>query len=134
MVDYTEMSLSRVATHLARKVGAKKEGQGFAYGRENNRSRYYRLPNGDQLRISDHTALIGSLSRNVAIDVVIDEGAAAITDRRADREIGLDCNAPAGCQADIYGNPMPDYRGFGWDGAAWTDAVIETVADFCGRK
>lgn len=57
-VDITTWSLGKAATCLAKRLGARKISEGANYQRLSGdalkRSRYYRLPDGRELRISDH--------------------------------------------------------------------------------
>ena len=121
--DFTNLTLGRVATLLARSVGARKTGQGCA-DHDGNRSRYYHLPDGRGLRISDHDCGEEQGLSPVSIDLVIDldDGEASISIDHLEPGAGwfktdttfFDLGWPDDAASD---------ETFCGDGAAWTAAI-----------
>lgn len=128
-----EATLGRNATAIAKLFGAKKEGQGLAYGADGNRSRYYRLSDGRRLRVSDHTAKnMGSFSD---ADIVIDDSSVSITlntpDQLKTKAISsdtayLDLNG-SGQQKNVGGEPISGWWAFDGDSAKLS-SVLRQVA------
>lgn len=141
-LDWSEMPFSRMQTSIAKRLGASKVGEGKAYNEAGRRawggggikSRYYRLPDGREMRISNHTDRSGYAPH---IDLVIDNGEATLSHRpigggkSASEEFSLSLS-PNGLLVD--GKPIPELYGFGDDGIAWTEAILRRLREIGGGK
>lgn len=139
-LDWSEMPFSRVQTSIAKRLGAQKTGEGKAYDEAGRRawggggvkSRYYRLPDNREVRISNHPDRSGSPPH---IDLVIDSGEATLSHRplaggkSASEEFSLSLPRE-GMMVD--GKPIPELYGFADDGAAWTEAILKRLKEIGG--
>lgn len=134
--DFSDVPLAKLQRALAHELGAKKTGEGRAYNEAGRRadsgdkSKYYILPDGRELRISGHGDVNAGKSH---LDLVIDpsSGEASLTTNPLR---GMDPKQKS-FRHEFYrdnpvGTPSPDTapygfgeHGFGGDGEAWAAAI-----------
>lgn len=134
MADFSDTPLTKLQQALARELRAAKVGEGKAYNEYGRRvesgdkSKYYKLPDGRELRISSHSDVNAGKSH---LDLVIDpfSGEASLTfnsmrglDGTKGRTVEFARDDPK-TTLNIAGEPIPDWHGFEGDGAAWTAAI-----------
>lgn len=134
VADFSDLPLAKLQRALAGELGAKKVGEGKAYNEYGRRaeggdkSKYYRLPDGREVRISSHADINGG---NSHIDLVIDPSSGEATlitnpqrgmDGSRGRRVEFSRDDPK-TTLNIANEPIPDWYGFEGDGTAWTAAL-----------
>ncbi len=146
-LDFSSMSLTQAAKEIAKLAGAKKTGQGKLYaeggrrvydGPGGERSRYYRLPDGRELRISNHADVSGSPAN---LDLVLDPEYGQATVKHYKPGTSTKTIEPSWFERDqdavsknIHGEPIAGESVFNGDGAAWSAALLQRLRELGALK
>jgi len=145
IADFSDVPLTKIQQALARELGAKKVGEGKAYNEYGRRadggdkSRYYQLPDGREVRISSHADVNGG---NSHFDLVIDPASGEATlatnplrgmdPRQKSHSYEFSRDNPSGINEPLdpsgvsYGSTE---HGYGGDASAWTEAIRKALLD-----
>lgn len=121
-------TLGQIANAIAQRFGAKKTGQGME-SRGGNRSRYYTLPDGRELRVSDHEFPRGHGNGTAHVDVVInvDDQSVDVKQNQLD-QLGIVRDEISYRSLNLRGQNIGGLEGFDYDVAAWEAAITDALS------
>lgn len=120
-----DKSLSQFAAAVARRLGAKPSGRSKG-------SRYYTLPDGSELRISDHEFPRGHGGGVAEVDIIYNKEDYGVDVFRNDVKTGIKTKEVSYRSLNLNGSDMGGLEGFNGDTQAWGEAVSRAIEDAAG--